>query len=106
MEQVITKKVEPEEVHERVAAGAVLVDVREHDYYSRFHLPEAINISVRAINLQAPDVLTDRDQEIICYCNGGTRGPRAAKALMELGYRNVVVLEGGLRRYMSMFEGQ
>jgi len=61
---------------------------------------------VRAINLQAPDVLTDRDQEIICYCNGGTRGPRAAKALMELGYRNVAVLEGGLRRYMSMFEGQ
>jgi len=106
MKQVITKKVEPEQVHDRVAAGAVLLDVREPDYFSRFHLPEAINISVNAINHKAPEVLTDSEQEIICYCNGGARGPRAAKALMELGYHNVAVLDGGLRRYMSLFEEQ
>lgn len=55
---------------------------------------------------QAPEAFTNPDQEIICYFNGGTRGPRAAKALLERGYTNVSVLDGGLRRYMEMFEGQ
>lgn len=98
--------VEPEHVHERVAAGAALVDVREPDYFARFHLPGAINISVNAIRRRAPEVLADPEQEIICYCNGGTRGPRATQALLDLGYRNAMVLDGGLRRYMEMFEGR
>ncbi|MDR9424590.1 MAG: rhodanese-like domain-containing protein [Marinobacter sp.] len=100
------KQVEPAHVHERVEAGAVLVDVREPDYFDRFHLPGAINVSVNTINRRAPEVFTDNDQEIICYCNGGTRGPRAVQALLDMGYTNVFVLDGGLRRYMEMFEGQ
>lgn len=100
------KQVEPAQVHLRVEAGAVLVDVREPDYFGRFHLPGAINVSVNAISQQAPEVFADPDQEIICYCNGGTRGPRAVKALQDMGYTNVFVLDGGLRRYMEMFEGQ
>ena len=96
--------VEPLDLEFRQLSGAILLDVREHQYFAKGHLPSAINISINSITMRIPEIIRDKDQEIICYCNGGTRGPRAASALVALGYSNVSVLAGGLRAYMAQRE--
>ncbi|HEX6299601.1 MAG TPA: rhodanese-like domain-containing protein [Acidimicrobiia bacterium] len=41
------------------------------------------------------DVFGDFDRRVVTFCDGGGNGAFTAVALQELGYRNVVTLEGG-----------
>lgn len=47
---------------------------------------------------------TDKNTMIVCYCTcpANETGNRAAKRLMELGFRNVYVFEGGLKAWNDM----
>jgi rhodanese-related sulfurtransferase len=47
--------------------GFVLVDVLGEPYYRYSHLPGAINLPLEEIE-RAPEVLPDRDAEIVVYC--------------------------------------
>ncbi len=47
--------------------GFALVDVLGGPYYRHSHLPGAINVPFEEID-RAPDVLPDRDAEIVVYC--------------------------------------
>ncbi len=47
--------------------GFVLVDVLGEPYYRHSHLPGAINLSLEEME-RAPEVLPDRDAEIVVYC--------------------------------------
>lgn len=89
----------------RMAAGAVVIDVREPDSFEKSHVPGALNICVDELGERAASELPDFNREIICYCNGGSRGPRGAEALEKLGYTNVRSLVGGLRAWTARQEG-
>ena len=45
------------------------------------------------------DVPDKENTEIIIYCGDGNKGALAAKALMQLGYKNVKNLKGGLKTF-------
>ncbi len=47
--------------------GFVLVDVMDEPYYRHSHLPGAINLPLEEME-RAPEVLPDRDAEIVVYC--------------------------------------
>ncbi|MEZ5565847.1 MAG: rhodanese-like domain-containing protein [Gammaproteobacteria bacterium] len=66
------------------------------------HIPGAINISISGIGERARAELPDRGQEVICYCNGGSRGPRGAEELRKLGYGNARSITGGLRAWQAL----
>lgn len=70
-----------------LAAGALLVDVREPAEYATGHLPNAINVPLRTIarNLD----LIPADKTVVVYCKSGYRGSLATGALQVLGYSNV-----------------
>ncbi|MCE7902167.1 MAG: rhodanese-like domain-containing protein [Gammaproteobacteria bacterium PRO9] len=89
----------------RMAAGAVVIDVREPDSFEKSHVPGALNICVDELGERAASELPNFNREIICYCNGGSRGPRGAEALEKLGYTNVRSLVGGLRAWTARQEG-
>jgi rhodanese-related sulfurtransferase/DNA-binding transcriptional ArsR family regulator len=58
-----------EELVERSRAGAVtIVDVRPEDEFALGHLPDAVNIPLRALESQLSEL--DRAQEIVAYCRG------------------------------------
>ena len=71
-----------------VAGGARLVDVRTPEEYAAGHVEGALNIphdqvAARVGEIGAPD------QPVVLYCRSGRRSDLAARALAELGYRQV-----------------
>ncbi|GAA1816548.1 rhodanese-like domain-containing protein [Nesterenkonia flava] len=74
----------------------VVLDVRETAEFDQAHLPGAVNLPLGRLNEHASAALPDKDAPIACYCNGGNRGALATEALQQMGYRNVVNIDGGL----------
>ncbi|MDA8295032.1 MAG: molybdopterin-synthase adenylyltransferase MoeB [Actinomycetota bacterium] len=92
------REVEPEEA-ERQRADAVLLDVREADEYAQGAIPGALHLPRGFLEVQVEGRLPDKSQPIVVYCAGGTRSALAAKALQDLGYRDVVSMVGGFNRW-------
>jgi sulfur-carrier protein adenylyltransferase/sulfurtransferase len=79
--------------------GTVVLDVREPDEYDQGALPGALHIPRGHLESQVEGKVLDRDAPIIVYCAGGVRSAFAAKTLQELGYRDVVSMDGGFGRW-------
>ncbi len=74
-----------------------LVEVLPEEHYLESHLPGAINIPGDELREKAPQLLPDRDREIVVYCASPAcqASPRAARILTEMGYENVKDYAGG-----------
>ena len=59
-----------EELKEKLegAKGLILVDTMAEMYYRHSHLPGAINLPAEQVGERAPDLLPDKDAEIVVYC--------------------------------------
>ena len=86
---------------DEVKAGApdYLIDVRESDEYNDGFIPGALWIPRGLLELRIEDAVPDADADVVLYCAGGTRSALAAKTLAELGYTNVELDGGRLRRW-------
>lgn len=89
-------------VHERLANGTTVIDVRDEQAHGASHIEGSVNIERDSLAQQIATFVPDRSTPILCYCNGGSRGPLAALALQELGYTDVGVIAGGLRAYAAL----
>jgi rhodanese-related sulfurtransferase len=85
--------VDPTEAHERLDAGAVLLDVREPDEWMAGHAPEATWIPMRELAGRQAELPSDRP--IVVVCRSGERSGRVALALQRAGY-DAANLTGGL----------
>ena len=84
---------------ERIAAGAVVLDVREPDEYDQGALPDAIHIPRGHLEAQVEGRLLDKTAPVVVYCAGGVRSAFAAKTLQELGYAEVLSVAGGFGKW-------
>ena len=59
-----------EELKEKMegSKGLILVDTMAEMYYRHSHLPGAINLPAEQVKERAPDLLPDKDAEIVVYC--------------------------------------
>lgn len=87
----------PEGLAERVAAEAILIDVREPEEVAQDTLVGAVNIPLAGLAEQIVVAVPDRSTPIVCFCTGGNRGSLAAAELLDLGYGNVCSIAGGKR---------
>ena len=79
-----------------VECPPVLVEALGSGYWADAHLPGALNIPADQVDRLAPRLLPDLDAEIVMYCSTTCQNSDiAAKRLIDLGYRNVLVYEGG-----------
>ena len=87
------QNVNVEEALALIAAGALLLDVREDTEWDAGHAPDALHVSLSEV----PDHLEDlpRNRVVVCVCRSGARSARAANFLLEQGLQ-AVNLEGGL----------
>ena len=93
-------EVDTNEAQRRIAAGGVVVlDVREPDEYEQGALPNVLHIPRGHLEAQIEGRITDKSMPVIVYCAGGVRSAFAAKTLGELGYTNVVSMDGGFGRW-------
>jgi sulfur-carrier protein adenylyltransferase/sulfurtransferase len=91
----------PAEVKKRLDADEpiVLVDVRDPDEYRDGYIEPASNISRGFLEFRIGTVAADPATPIVLYCQTGLRSMLAAKQLKELGYQNVVNLQGGFQKW-------
>jgi phage shock protein E len=61
------RSIDREEVRRLVAQGAKLVEVLPAEEYRELHLPGAISIPLRRIDLEAPQRL-ERTRPVVVYC--------------------------------------
>ncbi len=74
--------------------GYVLLDVRTEEEFAQKRIPGAVLIPDYELASRAEAELPDQAQRIYVYCRTGRRSAAAAKALVEMGYENVLDLGG------------
>src|SRR5262245_26237101 len=84
---------------ERIADGWAVLDVREPDEYDAGAIPGAVHIPRGHLESQIEGRLTDKTKPVVVYCAGGVRSAFAARTLQELGYEQVVSMDGGFGRW-------
>ena len=91
----------PQEAAERLAAGAVLLDVRErHEHASG--VPSGAHPVPRAeLAQRIADLVPHRDLPVLSICASGARSLLAAQALCGLGYTCVASVRGGLAHWRA-----
>ena len=85
------------DVKERLTAGEEfhLVDVREESEYAKARLPGAIHLGKGVIERDIEKTIPQTDAPIVLYCGGGFRSALAALNIQQMGYTNVVSMDGG-----------
>ncbi|MDQ1392181.1 MAG: sulfur-carrier protein adenylyltransferase/sulfurtransferase [Acidimicrobiaceae bacterium] len=79
--------------------GTVVLDVREADEYEQGALPGAVHIPRGFLESQVEGKITDHGAPVVVYCAGGVRSAFAAETLQQLGYTDVVSMDGGFNRW-------
>ena len=77
------------------------LDVREPEEFEQGAIADAIHIPRGHLESQIEQRLPKRDEKIVVYCAGGARSAFAAKTLTELGYDQVVSMDGGFTKWKS-----
>src|SRR5262245_9070708 len=91
----------PVEVKRRLDAGepVVVVDVRDPDEYRDGPIEDAANISRGFLEFRIGTVASEPSTPIVLYCQTGLRSVLAGRVLKDLGYENVINLQGGFQKW-------
>lgn len=93
------KEVSVDETREHLAAGAILVDVREDKEWEAGHAADARHMGRGVIERDIVERVPDKSSELILYCGGGYRSALAADNLQKMGYTNVRSMAGGWKAW-------
>ena len=89
-----------EELSERLDEDDLtLVEVLDHKYFRKFHLPGAINVPLDdGFDENIRNSVPAKGSPVVVYCADSDcdASVKAGKRLDELGYTQVLVMEGGL----------
>ena len=93
------------DAHECLNTDTLIVDIREPAEYQRGHIPSAallprglLEFDIHKLVEQActdPN-MPNEEQAIVLYCGTGGRSALAAKTLEDMGYKNVISMDGGI----------
>ena len=83
------------------AEAALILDVGSSLDFENAHIPGAKWISRGWIDVKVPELFSDRAQRIVLTCADGRQSILAARQLGQVGYSDVLVLDGGARRWLS-----
>jgi len=79
----------------------VLIDVREDSEWTAGHAAGAIHLGKGVIERDIETKIPDKQTAMVLYCGGGFRSALSADALQQMGYTNVISLDGGWRAYQQ-----
>ncbi|MEK6410386.1 MAG: rhodanese-like domain-containing protein [Acidobacteriota bacterium] len=94
----------PEDVRKKQEGGEsfYFVDVREDNEWHNGHAAGAMHLGKGIIERDVEHAIPDHDAEIVLYCGGGFRSAIAADALQRMGYKNVISMDGGWKRWREL----
>jgi rhodanese-related sulfurtransferase len=91
------KEVNIEQYKAMPREGHILIDVREDNEWSAGHAAGAVHLSKGTIERDVETQIPDKSTTLVLYCGGGFRSALAGDALRQMGYKNVISLDGGWR---------
>jgi len=89
---------ELDEMLMRNSKNTVLLDVREKRELNDElgHLEGIIHIPIGSLSNRLNELEQDLDKTIVVICRSGNRSKIGAQILIKAGFKNVLVLEGGM----------
>ncbi len=98
IEEVFIQDITVKEVNSLVENdNYFLIDVRTEEEYESGHIKGSVNIPVDSLESKLGKVA--RDKKIIVYCKLGSRSRRAAKILVDNGFKEVYNMVGGIEEW-------
>lgn len=95
------KVIGPEELRglmkEIEEGNCLLLDVRERQEFESEHIPLSILMPISEIERRWQEL--DPSMRIVLYCASGRRSMRVADFLAKAGFKDISILEGGLKRW-------
>ena len=91
-------EIDPAEADRLVAAGALLLDVREDDEWAAGHAPAAVHLPMGQVVDRLGELPTDRT--IVCMCRAGARSQSVAVHLAGSGF-DVRNASGGMQAWAA-----
>lgn len=81
--------------------GEVLhfLDVREDGEFAKDHARGARHLGKGIIERDVETQIPNKEEAILLYCGGGYRSALAADALQQMGYTNVISMDGGIKAW-------
>jgi rhodanese-related sulfurtransferase len=76
-----------------------LIDIREESEWAAGHAKGAEYLGKGIIERDIESRAPDHSETLVLYCGGGYRSALAADALRQMGYTNVISLDGGWRAW-------
>ena len=73
------------------------LDVREDNEFAKDHAKGARHLGKGIIERDVETCIPNKEEAILLYCGGGYRSVLAADALQQMGYTNVVSMDGGIK---------
>ena len=84
---------------ELLAEGWTLLDVREPDEYEQGAIAGSVHIPRGQLESSIENRIADRSTPIVAMCAGGVRSAFAAVTLEQMGYTDVVSMDGGFNKW-------
>ncbi|WP_165933373.1 thioredoxin domain-containing protein [Arundinibacter roseus] len=78
-----------------------LLDVRTFEEYAQGHLKNSLNIDVTGSSFEQKTLALDKSQPVFVYCLSGARSAKAAKQLVDNGFKEVYDMKGGYLKWSS-----
>ena len=75
------------------------LDVREDHEFAKDHAKGACHLGKGVIERDVETRIPNKQESILLYCGGGYRSALAADALQQMGYTNVVSMDGGIKAW-------
>lgn len=89
----------PNEFKEQ-SKGNTIVDIRTPFEFNRGYIKGAVNINYYDKNFTNNFADFEKDQPIFLYCRSGNRTSSASKKLINLGFKKVYDLRGGVQNWL------
>ena len=92
------KTIDVHELKNRMDAhpNLCLIDIRELEEWQVLHIPDALHIPQNDISSRIESKISDKTHPIYLHCRSGVRSLYAAQCLMDLGYKHVFSVDGGI----------
>ncbi len=101
MTEDLFREIDIDELDDRLAAGAFLVDVRETDEYLSGHVPGAVSVPLSELAQRVEECRDPRGTGTLMICKVGGRSASACGHLAGLGFEVTNVTGGTMAWIMS-----
>ena len=86
-----------------VSTDPLIIDVRTSEEFSKGHLENALNIDWNGKEFEDQITILNNERPVFIYCLSGGRSSKASNKMIELNFKNISELKGGIIEWRKNF---